>query len=278
MLDITLASNCYEKNYKLITSDCWINKMFLKDNSFIRYRNLLVSNINDRNPVIERLDRLIHNGIIDSFYFSYDYLDEIEKAFLNCNRDSFYRTPSKREWLSHLIRGDVLKTSYDGLLYSISQITAILTCKSRYLLFITEDVTLDDKTLADWVTKAIKLMEIDSNILVANPLWNNAINEASREAIREDDDFWYSYGFSDQCCLLDVKKIMSIPNIFGEKNKETEVFYPYYAGNHFERRIAAYMRNHGLYRIIYKHASYDHKDISDEELVSGKRDDSRIIH
>ena len=267
-MDITLASNCWEKNYKLITSDSWMKKLYHPGNSFIKYRNLLISNVNDREPVLKKVNSLVSNGAIDDFFFSYDYINEIENVFSNCERDTFYRKPSKREWISHFIRGDILKPRYDGLLYSVSQIAALLTCKSRYLLFVTEDVTIDDNSLFEWIEKAIKVMNNDSNVIVANPLWNNSTTEAMQESFKEDDDFWYSYGFSDQCCLLDVEKIMSMPDILGEKNKITEIVYPYYAGNHFERRVGAYMRNHGLYRITYKHSSYIHKDITDDELFN----------
>ena len=80
--------------------------------------------------------------------------------------------------------------------------------------------------------------------------------EAQNEAYDEDDDFWYSYGFSDQCCLLNIKRIKQLPQIFSETNEITEKVFPFYAGNHFERRISAYMRNHDLHRITYKHSSY----------------------
>ncbi|MBR1472500.1 MAG: hypothetical protein IJ600_12785 [Lachnospiraceae bacterium] len=261
MIDITMASNCYYKNYELVTSEEWIKRLLLYDNDCIAHRTLFVSNIDDRKPVIDRLTCLRLGGVINDYFFSYDYFDEIERRFRNCSRESFYRRTSIKEFLDGLKRGEILKLKYDGLLYSISQICAILKCKTKYILYVTEDVIMDNKTLEGFIKESISVMNNNPKVLVANPIWNNAVKEAKNESFREDDNFWYSYGFSDQCCLLDVEKIHSMTDIFAEKNSFTEKAYPYYSANCFERRMSAYMRNHGFERITYKNASYTHKKI-----------------
>lgn len=267
MLDLTLASNCYEKNFRVVTNEEWARSLFLFENHDIKTRTLLVSNIVSRAEAKSRIENLINKQIIDKTYFSYDYLNIMQKEFLGCETNTFLRKPKIQESIHELIRGRKIKKEYDGMLYSISQIAAVLTCETEWLVFVTEDVKLDASHFGEWIKKSIECMQKDDKIIVANPIWNNKKEEAQKEAYYEDDDFWYSYGFSDQCCLLNIKRIKRIPQIFSETNKITEKVFPFYAGNHFERRISAYMRNHDLHRITYKHSSYIHNDITVSDLT-----------
>ena len=270
MIDLTMASNCYEKNYILVTNEEWAKQLFLFGNENIQKRVLFVSNITSREKIKERSERLIDNGIIDRLLFSYDYFDQVKDTFLGCDRNTFIRKPSLRERLHAIAQGNKLRNEYDGLLYSISQMVAILQCETEYLLYVTEDVKLDTENFIEWVNKSIDRMKEDETIIVTNPVWNNMIEEAREEAFCEDEDFYYSFGFSDQCCLLNIKRILDLPDVFSEKNKITEKVFPFYAGNHFERRISAYMRNHNLYRATYKHSSYTHSDITSNDIAKYK--------
>ena len=266
MNEITLASNCFEKNFRLITSETWAKRLFVYGNTFINSRMLMVSNIDNIDELRKRANALKSKKIIDEVIFSYDYIDQLNEMFEGCNRDSFYRKPSVREFFSATLRGNKVKKVYDGLLYSASQMAAILACKTDWLLYITEDVTLDDSCIEDWVKKSIDKMLEEPSVLVCNPLWNNDFEMAQKESIREDEDFWYSNTFSDQCYLININRIKEKKMIFSERNYLTEKKFPIYGGNCFERRFSAYLNNHSLYRCTYKHCSYIHKEITNEEL------------
>lgn len=266
--EITLASNCYEKNYKLITSEEWSNRLFMKDCDLIDHRTLMISNVKDRTQVESYIHNLLSRGLVNDYYYSYDYIDCIEKKYMGCKRKSFYRRPTVREYVKGILHSKKMKFNYDGMLYSASQIASIITCKSKWLLYLTEDVYLDVADVDIWINKAINLMEEDKRVIVANPLWNNDIEGAERESCYSSDEFWFSYGFSDQCCLINAQWFQDNRDVFSEKNRTTEKVFPYYAGNHFERRISAYMRNHGLLRATYKHGTYIHKDITEEQINS----------
>ena len=258
---LTLASNCYEKNINIVTDVEYAKKLFLYGLSDIDYRILLISNVRDKELAKGKCEILKEQKIIDDYIFSFDCSEDIQQTFHGCDRETFFRKTTLREKMHALLEKKKIKSIYDGIYYSISQIASIVTCPTKWLLFITEDVRLHPKALATWVGLAIDVINKKDEVLVANPLWNAQVDWAQYESLYEDKEFWYSERFSDQCFLINTDKLKLFKGILSEKNKECEKVFPYYGGNCFERRICAYMRNHHLLRATYKHDYYIHKDI-----------------
>ena len=258
---LTLTSNCYEKTIDIVTDVEYAKKLFLYGLSDIDYRILLISNVRDRESAKEKCEILKEQKIIDDYIFSFDCSEDIQQTFHGCARETFFRKTTLREKMRALLEKKKIKSIYDGIYYSISQIASIVTCPTKWLLFITEDVKLHPKALATWVESAIDVMNKKEEVLVANPIWNAQAYGAQQEALYEDEKFWYSERFSDQCFLVNTDKLKSFEGILSEKNKECEKVFPYYGGNCFERRICAYMKNHHLLRATYKYDYYIHKNI-----------------
>lgn len=258
---ITLASNCYEKNIDIVTDVAYAKKLFLYGLDCIDYRILLISNVRDKELAKEKCESLKKLNIIDDYIFSFDCGEAIQNIFRGCDRQSFLRKTTLREKMHALLSRKKIKSLYDGIYYSISQIAAIVTCPTKWLLFTTEDVQLHSETLENWGGQAINIINGKTEVLVANPIWNEKSDEAQKESLYEDEEFWYSECFSDQCFLINTDKLKSIKDILSEKNDECERVFPYYGGNCFERRICAYMKNHHLLRATYKNDFYIHSDI-----------------
>ena len=92
---------------------------------------------------------------------------------------------------------------------------------------------------------------------MANPTWNKEYDNAKKESINENKNFYKGFGFSDQCYLIKTSDFKQC--IYNEENILTER-YPTYGGNLFEKRIDAWMRNNNYNRITFKHDSYYHKN------------------
>jgi hypothetical protein len=258
--EITFASNCYEKDYKYIMNTDWAGKLFLSDDrGAFDYRMMSIGNVNSREKVLEEIKKTGFNKYEIDFYFSDDFAENVYRTYEKCSRSSFVRKVSLWKRLKVLIRDKKwISKSYDGYNYGIGCMCAILRCKTEWLLYCTEDVILSPDLT--WIHEAVKIMNENDNFFVANPLWNDDIQNIEKQSEGEIEDFYIGQGFSDQCFLINAKRLKNIAGLYAEKNDVSEKYYPYYGGNCFERRINAYMRNHDLKRLTYKYASYNHDD------------------
>jgi hypothetical protein len=64
------------------------------------------------------------------------------------------------------------------------------------------------------------------------------------------------FGFSDQCFLVRTADFRA--PIYNELN-DLSARYPGYGGELFEKRVDAWMRNHGFLRATFKHGTYLHE-------------------
>ena len=62
--------------------------------------------------------------------------------------------------------------------------------------------------------------------------------------------------FSDQCFLVKTENFKK--KIYNEKDDLSELFYPDYAGDSFEKRVSSYLKNNKYYRITSKNITYYH--------------------
>jgi len=138
---------------------------------------------------------------------------------------------------------------------AVAPLSAIHACKSDYLLYLTGDVRMDKPV--DWIRPALRWMEKDSRVKVANPTWNGNYKEAKKESYRTTWNFYRAeQGFSDQLFL--VKRADFQGPIYGEIRPDSHHFP---RGDVFEKRVFSYMKNRGWERITFRRGSYTHENV-----------------
>ncbi|MBP2644562.1 MAG: hypothetical protein H6Q75_2 [Firmicutes bacterium] len=230
--EVTFSTSCYEKDWEFLLKTNRLEQMIHYNNYPFTHKILYINNITSRNEVEEYAKKYMASGIITNYIFVQDYQKEALNFF------------------------EIEENSFDGgLYYSIQHLAAIYLCPTPYLLGFTGDSMLAKPF--NWIESAIKKLNCSEILKVANPTWNHRYLEAKEESLYELEDFYISYGFSDQCYLIEADQFRA--PIYNEKNIISER-YPLYGGNTFEKRVDSWMRNHHFYRLTHKYISYIHKD------------------
>lgn len=236
---VTFATSCYEGDWKKILLDKdYLKKRQIENHNFSFHKKILIiNNVENVKLVKSWAQKRVDEKVLDEFFVAEESSQEVLR-FFNLKREEF--------------KAD--KSSFDDWVYfnALAPLTAIYLAKSDYLLYQTGDVFLEKKV--NWIDKAIKVMEKNRDVKVANLLWNRASSEAKREAYRETFNFFVSKrGFSDQLFL--VRSLEMKRPIYGEI-REDATHFP--RGDVFEKRVFSFMINHGWERITYKRGSYTH--------------------
>lgn len=134
-------------------------------------------------------------------------------------------------------------------------LVAVVSAQPDYLLYCCAEVEMAEAF--DWVTPALRALEKNSQILVANPLWASDPGGMERESIRREGHHFLGRGFSDQCFLVDAGRLAK--PIYGYKHPAGERYPMSDVGDIFEKRVDAYMRHNGLLRLTDPRASYIHR-------------------
>lgn len=229
--NVTFETKVYENDWEYILKGNYLDIIIARCNYKFKEKILFINNVKDIKKVKKYADKKVVQGIIDRYFVVKDYENEALNYF-NIEKDSFK----------------------DGFYYSIAELVSIYLCETKYLLHFSSDSFIDDSTI-NWIDGAIKIFEEKDNIIVANPTWNYAYNQAKKEAISEIDDFFVGYGFSDQCYL--IKSEVFKKQVYNETNIASNR-YPEYGGELFEKRVDSFMRNHNKLRITSKKVSYFH--------------------
>ena len=237
---VTFETKCYENDWDLLLKTKRLEKMISYCNYAFDKKILFINNVNDLNKVKHHADQCIKKGIIDEYYVVDEFANEA-LSFFGIEKDSF--------------KG--------GYYYSIAELTGIYLSKTDYLLNFSSD-SIMRKNSANWVHEAIKLMEKDENLFVANPLWNNNFDGAKNRSLYEDDQFFYGYGFSDQCYLIKTADFRR--QIYSEYNNASNR-YPEHGSESFEKKVDSYMRNHSLLRLTNKDCTYFHNNFPKQILA-----------
>jgi hypothetical protein len=136
-------------------------------------------------------------------------------------------------------------------------LVAVTHALPDYLLYCCAEVDL--VTPFDWISDALKKMEADQSILVANPSWASDPAGAEHEAQRRDGNYWIGSGFSDQCFLADSSRLAA--PIYNYKHEAGDRYPMSDIGDIFEKRVDAYMRHHRLLRISDARVLYAHTGV-----------------
>jgi len=240
---VSFFTICYEGDWERILKENRLERIIGQCKYDFSERGLIINNVKDRPTVEQYAKDAVQKGIIDVYYFSEDYSAEILKQF-SIRRESF-----------HL-------DFYDGYYYSIGPLTAVFLAKSKYLVYLTGDCLIDPKS-APWIGESAERMDADKQIFVASARgWDTNI-ECTWYASKEDESYIYTYGFSDQCFMVEPSRLRG--DIYNEYHYYTER-YPVYGGRLFEKRVNSYMCNHQLNRIVKKDAFYSHEKLLNEGL------------
>jgi len=265
--NLTIASTCWENDYDIILNTPYREKLFP---DIVKHKMLIVNNVNDKAMVTSLADRAKAEGSITEFFYSEELSDTVlnDSNFFGRGQTGnisalFTAKPSFKQHVKAILNRKPIQRKYNGYWYSIAPLCAIYKCKTDWLLYFTEDTLIIDEDFS-WIEKAQQLMQAEEKYISACPIWNYKIEEAHSQSEGSIGDFWITSGFSDQCFLLNAKKVREIPNLLCEQNDFVNKTYMYYGGNYFERMLNAYMRNHGLKRLVHQKSIYFHKDFSSE--------------
>ncbi len=135
---------------------------------------------------------------------------------------------------------------------SLADLVAISDCETDHIVFFSGDSVPWGKS--NWVNEGIKLLEENPGFMIVNPTWNGFYDHSHNESFSECEDYYLGRGFSDQCYLARTADLKA--DIYHEKNPMADLAFFGPHGNTFEKRVNAYMRNHGKVRVTLKSAAY----------------------
>jgi hypothetical protein len=229
--NVTFETKVYENDWEYILKGNYLDKVIARCNYKFKKKVLFINNVKDIKKVKKYADKKVIQGVIDMYFVVEDYENEALNYF-NIDKESFK----------------------EGYYYSISELVSIYLCETEFLLHFSSDSFLE-VSMVNWIDDAIKIFKENNDIIVANPTWNFAYKQVEKESISEIDDFYISYGFSDQCYL--IKSEVFKKQIYNEDNIAS-TRYPKYGGELFEKRVDSFMRNHNKLRITSRKVSYMH--------------------
>ena len=233
---ITFETKCWENDYRIILSHKHIKQMLSNCNVEFARKQIIINNVDDLNTVRALAVKLQDDKVIDDIYVASDLSEECLSEF------------------------DITDKFRGGYNYSISEVVGIYCCKTKYLLHFSSDSYIPRKySESTWIKDAINIMELNPDIIVANPTWNHKWDEAKLEAEDIIDKFYVGYGFSDQCYLINVEAFKQ--KIYNYTHEASER-YPSYGGNLFEKRVDSFMRCKEYKRITSLNTSYVSRNLN----------------
>lgn len=245
---VTFATTCWEKDWRQILLDpTYLSVQQIENHCFpFQERILIINNVKDLLSVKQAAEKKIEEGVLTRYVVAAEKAEEM-LAFFQLKRSDFQMGED-----AHLYSG----VNPDWIYYNaLGPLAAIYCSQSEYLLYLTGDVRVEQKT--DWIPKALRRMEKKESYKVANLIWNGNVKEAKRESYRREWNFFIAtQGFSDQFFL--VKRADFRQPIYGEIRPDSAHFP---RGDVFEKRVFSYMKNHGWERITYRHGSYLHENL-----------------
>jgi len=236
---VTFETKCYEKDWEILLKTDRLESIIARNRFDFQERILYINNVLEPEKVRDFAERLKARGVITDHVLVEDFADEA-LTFFDLNRDSF--------------KG--------GYYYSIQELVGLYRCQTDFLLHFSGDSILDGSF--PWVEQGIELLEHDERVRVVNCVWNRKHEEARANAFEDNAEYWFGYGFSDQCYLVRTADFRA--PIYDESHPASERF-PGYGGELFEKRVDSWMRNHGYLLATYKHGSYLHKNYPRNKLL-----------
>ncbi|WP_208646382.1 hypothetical protein [Mesorhizobium waimense] len=232
-MTVDFETKCYENDWEIVLKPAYLRAVVDRCVYPFSKRRVIINNVSDRAAVEAAARATIEAGALDEYLFAEDHADAA-LSFFDIDKASFGR----------------------GYVYSICELVGLYASNADYLLHFASDSY--PKRRHNWIEPAIDLMQSRDDLVTANLCWNDRYKEAKAESFDTAGDFLIGFGFSDQCYLAKLSVFRA--TIYGERNPASER-YPDYADELFEKRVDAYMRNHGAKRLTHRSQSYVHRNI-----------------
>lgn len=236
---ITFETKVWEEDWECILKTNRIKKIIKNCNYKFSSKKIFINNVNEIKDVYKAANRLVEEKLIDEIINVEDYAKEALDYFDLSKKDLGI-----------------------GYYYSIAELVSIYTCSTKYLLHFSGDSEPENNN-KNWCKEMINLLELNSDIVVANLTWNKKNKEVLKEKMHLINNFSISQGFSDQMYLIRSEDFKQ--RIYNEKNIKSN-HYPKYGGELFEKRVHSWMLNNKKYRATYLGLSYFNKNIRKNTL------------
>lgn len=232
---ITFETKCWENDWEtIIKHGGYQRKLKSFEVDVFDKKILIINNVNNPNLVCNEADELIKQNIIDEWFLVDNHKDEVLDYF-NIDFDSFN----------------------GGYYYSISELVAIYFSNTDYLLHLSSDTNVEINLEKNWINSAIQVMDNNGKVISANPVWNHSFENAKSDSRGiENEDWYFIQRFSDQCYLIPLKHFKK--QIYNEKHYLSDIHFPKYGGELFEKRVYSHIMNNDLTTITNKRISYMH--------------------
>jgi hypothetical protein len=240
-MSITFETKVWENDWELVLKTSRLKDLILRCNHPFDYRVIYINNVKNPSIVEAHAQRLINEGVIDQFVHVHEHAQEA-LDFFQLSKEKLGK----------------------GYYYSIAELVSIYLTKTKYLLHFSSDAIPEKNIAFNWLQQGIDLLETNSEVKVFNLTWNHRFHEAKNESLKEDGQFYYGFGFSDQMYFVRTADFRA--PIYEEINTASER-YPKYGGELFEKRVDSWMRNYGHVRATSKQASYLHQNFTKNNLV-----------
>ncbi len=225
-----LIFNCYEKTYKEVLNKEFIEWVVVQNQFSFSNIFVVINNVQDKKTVKSIAENFKKKWIISNYFRVEDHL---KTALKKCN----------------LTRLDIRKLTH----YIDWGLVCNEIAESEYFVHWDSDVYLENS--GNRIEPCMQEMEKNKKILISNPFWT--WHHKGNFWSKKTEDFYYTYGFSDQIYLARKKDLLQ--DIYKYDHIYTSRFPLYPIAKTFEARIDAYSRKTDRIRLLYRNISYIHE-------------------
>lgn len=234
--DVDFAITVYENDWEVILKTQRLRNALKRCNYDFNKRTIYINNVKDYDKVINHCQKYIDEGLIDEYVVVKDYEKEVVAYFQIQDLQGFY-------YLIHLLT----------IVY--------LTSSPYFLSFTGDSILLNDEP---WIDDAIHSMNKNPKVISCGALKERHLKHVLRDTIFDDNDFYYSRVFTDQCFLGNTASFKEID--YNQKN-DISNFYPDKSRGAFEERVYCHLLNNDYFIGKSKRAIYRNKNFSSSKFV-----------
>lgn len=268
---VTVATCCYDKDWKVVLSPDYLSKQFANFDYEFDEKLLIINTVNERDEITERAALLCASGDIDAFYFTDDFKSQFFEKFkvadfkykhkLNLFKNNSGNNPiAILKKLYHFYikkKGQYKFTSltekeFDCSAYALGPLCAILNAKSDFLLYFTEDCSFQ-KNQSDWINSGITMLNANNEYLSARPI-DDDLDSNYIDIYPKLDEFYICHMFTDRMFLANTSSLSNV-----DFNSEDSGKYPPYGGAGFEAKVFNYMNQNNKKILISQNCKYIHE-------------------
>jgi hypothetical protein len=237
---VTLVVNVYERTWRQALQPGRFRGIGEQNLAEFAERFVLINNVMDRDAVVAAAGALVEAGELTGYRFVADAIDEALRVA---------RLPRR-----------VLKRRGYFLDFGLAM---TVTGTQPFILGWDPETELVEPTA--WVEPAIQLLEADSSVGSASPIWP-ARETLADEAVREDSTWIYNWGFSDQVFLVRRADVAApIYRAFAPASLARHEAHPFT----FEARLESWQRASGRTRATHRVAEYQTNELVDVMVREG---------